>query len=328
MKKILSTLFLFLAAGWLHAQVASVTVTGVASSGAPGASIPVTMVITDDGHYGTVHYDVLFSASTTVSSSSYSSYLAGNMVCSGADSGYSFNDMGSSATTIVKSVTVPGYVYSGYIIVIAGENIQYLQCSSASSNRVSFTNNATPTATMTATATNTPTNTPTFTMTATVTNTPTMTPTFTMTVTPTQTPTVTMTQTPTYTPTVTMTSTATNTCTVTPTPTQSLTPTTTPTSVYYQTELMRDWTGQQLIQLLTGLSQRNPSYTPTPTNTFTPTPTPTPTFTPTSTNTFTSTFTFTYTNTFTNTPTNTPTPTKTFTPTPTQNCTTTTTPGC
>lgn len=253
MKKLFAATLLILALvprAW--SQVSSVTILGNGTGG-PGDTIPVTFVVVDSGHFSTVTYDVLFSTSSSPSTAAFSSFLQGAMVCSGKDGGFSFNDTGSAANTIVQHFTVPQYQYSGNLIVIAAENQAYLTCSSQSAN-TSFTMQPTPTFTATTTPTNTPTNTATNTPTKTPTNTPTNSPTNTPTPTPTNTAnTPTATNSPTNTPTATPTNTPTKTPTNTPTNTATNTATTTPTK----------------------------TPTPTPTDFFTYTVTPTGTITPT-----------------------------------------------
>jgi hypothetical protein len=211
---VLSLVLILLTASWGRAQVSAVSIIGAGSSGGTGSSVPVTILVTDDGQFGTIHYDVLFSAASTVSSTAYSSFLAGPMVCAGVDSGYTTNDRGNQATTITIAIPGPQFSYSGHLLIIAVENQPFLQCSSAftATSFTAFT--PTPTATMTKTMTYTPTitptasytpafsytNTPTFTATSTFTATPTYTQTFTPTFTPTATPTFTQTATPTNTP--------------------------------------------------------------------------------------------------------------------------------
>ena len=204
------------------AQVTSVSILGVGSGG-PGQSVPVTFVITNTNLFYDVNYDILFSPSSSVTNTAYSSFLKGPMVCSGDDAGYNFSS-GTLATTIIQNATVPGYQYSGYVVVIADENQPYLTCASTSAN-TAFTMVPTPTAT----CTNTPTNTTTATATKTPTNTITQTPTATATNTITQTPTNTKT------PTATATKTATNTATSTATNTATATPSSTPTAFFTYT---------------------------------------------------------------------------------------------
>ena len=262
MKKLLGTLLanliLFLMAGWVSAQVSSVSILGVAPSG--GGTLPVTFVVHDDGQWGTVHYDILFSAASSPTTAAYSSYLRGNMVCAGTDTGYTFNDQGGMATTIVKSVAVPSYSYSGNLMVLAVETSSqpFVQCSSAyavttftvftptptltstftitPTGTFTWTPTATSTYTSTKTSTSTPTQTPVYSYTSTQTFTPTFTPTFTQTRTPVNTNTITPTLTFTKTPTFTSTSSSTLTPTSTPTvtPTMTITPTATNGIVYVQ----------------------------------------------------------------------------------------------
>lgn len=210
------------------AQVTSVSILGVGSGG-PGQSVPVTFVITNTNLFYDVNYDILFSSSSSVTNTAYSSYLKGPMICSGEDAGYNYSS-GTLATTIIQNATVPGYQYSGYVIVIANENQPYLTCASTSAN-TAFTMVPTPTVT----TTNTPTLTLTMTATNTATQTATMTPTMTATNTITQTPTMTPTQTKTGTPTMTTTNTATKTATMTATNTATKTASSTPTSFFTYT---------------------------------------------------------------------------------------------
>ena len=225
MKKILLAGLFVLFASQVKAQVTAVTILG-AGSGGPGQSVPVTFVITNTNLFYNVTYDILFSPSSSVTNTAYSSALKGPMVCSGADYGYSYAS-GTSATTIIQNVTVPGYQYSGYVVVIAGElptSNPYLTCSSTSGN-VAFSMVPTPTVTATNTSTSTATSTSTSTNTNTITNTPTIT----------QTPTITATNTATATATKTATKTATTTATQTPTVTSTFTSTKTPTAFFTYT---------------------------------------------------------------------------------------------
>ena len=225
MKKILLAGLFVLFVSQVKAQVTAVTILG-AGSGGPGQSVPVTFVITNTNLFYNVTYDILFSPSSSVTNTAYSSALKGPMVCSGADYGYSYAS-GTSATTIIQNVTVPGYQYSGYVVVIAGElptSNPYLTCSSTSGN-VAFSMVPTPTVTATNTSTSTATSTSTSTNTNTITNTPTIT----------QTPTRTATNTATATATNTATKTATTTATQTPTVTSTFTSTKTPTAFFTYT---------------------------------------------------------------------------------------------
>ena len=292
------------------AQVTSVSILGVGSGG-PGQSVPVTFVITNTNLFYDVNYDILFSPSSSVTNTAYSSFLKGPMVCSGDDAGYNFSS-GTLATTIIQNATVPGYQYSGYVVVIADENQPYLTCASTSAN-TAFTMVPTPTAT----CTNTPTNTTTATATKTPTNTITQTPTATATNTITQTPTNTKTPTATATKTATntATSTATNTATATPssTPTAFFTYTITQTPTITNTPFYPQVNANVFVQVtatgtVTGQNVWIPqppgwggaggvtvsgsvsvtggqivAIPPSPTNTFTPTPTGSPTGTPTNT---------------------------------------------
>ena len=292
------------------AQVTSVSILGVGSGG-PGQSVPVTFVITNTNLFYDVNYDILFSPSSSVTNTAYSSFLKGPMVCSGDDAGYNFSS-GTLATTIIQNATVPGYQYSGYVVVIADENQPYLTCASTSAN-TAFTMVPTPTAT----CTNTPTNTTTATATKTPTNTITQTPTATATNTITRTPTNTKTPTATATKTATntATSTATNTATATPssTPTAFFTYTITQTPTITNTPFYPQVNANVFVQVtatgtVTGQNVWIPqppgwggaggvtvsgsvsvtggqivAIPPSPTNTFTPTPTGSPTGTPTNT---------------------------------------------
>ena len=320
----------------VNAQVTAITITGTYPTCATvGQSIAVTFTVTDSGDFGAVSYDVLFSSATTATSSAWSSYLGGNMICTNGDHGFVFYDQGQATNTVIQHVTVPFSTYSGNIIILAQENVNYLSCSSPTTyTAFSFPCTPTPTVTntLTFTPTNTPTMTPTFTFTATPTNTAnTPTPTSTATNTPTKTATQTATNSATNSPTLT----ATNTATATPTPTNPNTSTPTPSAT-------PGTNGVSLNNRATGLFDwwidAQPSLTPTPGigavddargnaawsgylasiglnplgTPFTPTVTFTPTITPTPTNTFTPT------NTVTNTatPTITNTPTVTNSPTP------------
>lgn len=259
MKKFLAFLFiLFGLASMANAQVSAVTVTSPSSyCAAAGSSVTVVFNVTSAADFNPISYDILFSASTTATSSAYSSYLGGPMVCSNTDAGYFFYNTGQTTNTITKVVPVPAASYSGNIIVIAQENVVYLSCSVPSGFKA-FTNPCSPTPT--STSTNTRTNTPTFTFTPTNTATNTFTPTATFTNTFTCNATLTpacanqFTNTPT--------NTFTNTFTFTPTNTSTPTPTRTPTNTRTST----------------------PTFTPTNTatnvNTLSPTPTPTYSFYP------------------------------------------------
>lgn len=216
-KLLLAFAFVVALAGSARAQVTNVQILGTGSGG-PGQSIPVTVVITNSGTFQNVTYDILFSPSSSVTTTAWSTFLKAPMVCSGLDSGYFYNDSGSAANTIIQNVTVPAYSYSGFVDVIAAENKAYLTCSATSAS-TAFT--MVPTPTNTPTFTNTPTNT----ATPTVTNTFTNTATNTITNTPTNTATPTITNTPTATATKTATSTATATATNTATSTVTNTPT-------------------------------------------------------------------------------------------------------
>lgn len=222
MKKILLAGLFVLFASQVKAQVTAVTILG-AGSGGPGQSVPVTFVITNTNLFYNVNYDILFSTSSSVTNTAYSSFLKGPMVCAGQDAGYN-NSSGTSATTYIQNVTVPGYQYSGNIIVIAVENQPYLTCASTSGN-AAFSMVPTPTVTATNTSTSTATSTSTSTTTNTITNTPTIT----------QTPTRTTTNTATATATNTATKTATTTATQTPTVTSTFTSTKTPTAFFTYT---------------------------------------------------------------------------------------------
>ena len=231
MRKLLVLMFLLFAlTSGAKAQVSAITITGIyPTCAAVGQSIAVTFTVTDDGNFGTVLYDVLFSASTTATSSAYSTRLQAPMNCSN-DPGFNFNDGGNKTNTIVQNVTIPSSVYSGNIIVIAGENITALTCSSPStftSYAYPCTPTSTPTSTPTFTTTASPTKTPTFT----ITQTPTITATNTATATATKTATKTATTTATQTPTVTSTFTSTPDLSPTPTNVNSYTPTPLPTNI-------------------------------------------------------------------------------------------------
>ena len=313
-KRIAFLFLIFGLAASAKAQVSAITITGTyPTCAAIGQSIAVTFTITDDGSYGTVLYDVLFSASTTASSSAYSGRLQASMNCSG-DAGWNFNDNGNVTNTIIQNVTIPAAIYSGNIIVIAGENINYLTCSSPSTytayaypctptntptNTATFTPSATPTKTPTFTTTNTPTITSTFTITQTLTKTGTMTATATTTNTGTNTSTFTTTATPTNT----FQYTATQTPTSTPTNVPSYTPTITPTvGIPLWNKVLNTfdpWQDSKPSQTVTpgvgqvddarlnstvgqlAQNQLNATATQNAINSFTPTPTGSPTATPT-----------------------------------------------
>jgi hypothetical protein len=208
----------------LHAQVSAITITGVGSA-ASGGSLPITFSITDAGNYNSVHYDVLFSASSTPSSSAFSSYLNGPMTCLNADFGYTFNDAGVPTNSVTMTVTVPSFTYVGYVMVVAVQAPPYIISCNSAFAVTAFAMATTPTNTPTNTATNTPTNSPTPTISPTATNSPTNSPTNTPSNTPTLSPTPTNTNTATKTPTPTFTNTATNSPTNTPTNTPTVTPT-------------------------------------------------------------------------------------------------------
>ena len=210
MKKVLLVCLLALCsliASRSSAQVSAVSIIGVGTGGA-GSTIPVTLRVTDSGNFSSVHYDVFFSTTNTITTSAYSVFLHGVMVCLNTDTGFTFNDQGTATNTKVIKVTVPSVTYSGFIMVAAVQAPPTVITCGSVFAVTSFTIGATdtPTNTPTNTATVTPTNTPTNSATATPTKTPTNTRTAT------NTPTNSPTRTPTNTPTVTITSTPSSGC--------------------------------------------------------------------------------------------------------------------
>ena len=296
MKKFILALILALGmAQAVKAQIAAVTITGLSNANYfPGQTVAVTIAIKNTNVFSQVNYDVLFSAATTASSTGYSSYLQGPMVCSGADDGFNFNSGIGTVNTVVRSVIVPSSGYSGHIVVIAAENSTFLTCSAATTyTTFTILNTPTPTNTATNTATSTVTHTPTLTPTATITNT--------LTNSPTATVTNTLTNTPTSTVTNTVTNTRTNTPSATPTITNTPYPTLSPvflpvggfnpsvTPQYFKTDsngnlLTTSSGGSITVSGSTSITGGSLIAIP-PTNTNTPTPTPTITGTITPTNT-------------------------------------------